>query len=145
VIFFVISSFCAASLNALLTSFVLISLFGLLYVVNKRLSSVRFVLVLKYCLRYLTASPPIKSGRLLNLPFFILHGIGVSGSKILSKFLILSCFMVCGGSPDCLMTVKNAFSRGGRHCSVILLISSFSMSLFFIFLNSFEFGSIFRH
>ena len=50
------------------------------------------------------------------------HGIGVSDSRILSKFSILICFMDCGGSPDCLMTVKNARSRG-LHMSVILMIS----------------------
>jgi hypothetical protein len=44
------------------------------------------------------------------------------------------------------MTVKNAFSRGG-HSSVILLISSFVMSLFFIYFHSYwvKIGSIFYH
>lgn len=136
-IFLSFSSFCAARLNVLLTSFVLISLFGLLCKVNSRLSGVRFVLlVAKYCLRYLTASPPMKSGMLLSLPFFILHGVGVSGSNIFSTCFILSCFMVCGGSPDCLMIVKNAFSLIGQS-AVILLISSFSMSLFFICFHSY--------
>ena len=50
-IFLAFSSSCAASLNVLLTSFVLISLSGLLCMVNSRLSGVRFVLVAKYCLR----------------------------------------------------------------------------------------------
>ena len=40
------------SLNVLLTSFVLISLFGLLWLVNNRLSGVSLSgLVAKYCLR----------------------------------------------------------------------------------------------
>ena len=42
--FFDFSSSRAAVLNSLLTSFVLISLFGLLCKVNRRLSGVRFVL-----------------------------------------------------------------------------------------------------
>ena len=50
-IFLCFSSFCAVRLNVLLTSFVLISLFGLLCRVNSRLFGVRFVLVAKYCLR----------------------------------------------------------------------------------------------
>lgn len=79
----------------------------------------------------------MKSGMLLNLPFFILHGVGVFGSDIFSTCFIWSCFMVWGGSPDCLMIVKNAFSRSWRHCSVILLISFFSMSLFFICFHSY--------
>lgn len=41
----VIPSFCAACPNALLASFVLISLFGLFRMVNNRLSGVRFVLL----------------------------------------------------------------------------------------------------
>ena len=77
----------------------------------------------------------------MNVGFFsccmsILQGIGGFGSDIFSTSFILSFFMVCGVSPDCLMMVKNACSRGS-HCSVILLIlliSSFSVSLFFIFL-----------
>ena len=79
------------------------------------------------------ASCPMKVGD-FSCGRVILHGIGVSGSKTLSKSFILSCFMVCGGSPDCLMIVKNAFSRGLGHCSVIWLISSFVMSLFFMFI-----------
>jgi len=134
VISFVFSSFCAASLNVLLTSFVLISLFGLFFIVNSRLSGVRFVLVAKYCLRYLMASSPMKVGH-FSCSTFILHGIGVFGSKILSTCLILSCFILCGGSPDCRMIVKNAFSRGG-HFSVILLISPVVMSLFFMYFHS---------
>ena len=85
------------------------------------------------------ASCPMKVGN-LSRGAFILHGVCVFCSKIFSTFFILSCFMMCGGSPDCLMTVKNAFSRG-LHFSVILLISSFSMFLFFIFLTP-KFGSI---
>ena len=136
---FGVPSFCAACLNALLTSFVLISLFGLLRMVNSRFLGVRFVLIVRlfrYCLRYFTASLPIKSGGFLNLVVFILQGIGVSGSRILSRFPILSCFIVCGGSPDCLITVKKAFSLIGQHLVILLILSS-SMSPFFIFLSSF--------
>ena len=78
------------------------------------------------------ASFPMKVGN-FSCGTFILHGIGVYGSKIFGKCIILSCFMVCGGSPDCLMIVKNAFSLKVLHSSVILLISSFLMSLCFIF------------
>jgi hypothetical protein len=39
------------------------------------------------------------------------------------------------------MIVKNAFSLFGQS-AVILLISSSSMSLFFIFFNTSEFGSV---
>lgn len=60
----------------------------------------------------------------------ILQGIGMFGSSILSTFFILSRFMVCGGSPDCRIIVKNAFSRSGDF-SVILLISSFVICLSF--------------
>jgi len=60
----------------------------------------------------------------------ILHGLGVLGSSIFSRCLILSCFMVCGGSPDCRMIVKNAFSRSGDSL-VIWLISSFVICLSF--------------
>jgi len=128
---FPILTLCVAiCLNALLTLFVLISLFGLFLLVNSRLSDVRFLLVLKYRLRYLTASSPMKFG--LSCSALILHGMGVLSSRIFSTSFILSCFMVCGGSPDCRMIVKNAFSRGGVF-SVILLISSFVISLFFMF------------
>ena len=77
------------------------------------------------------ASSPMKV-RDFSCGMFILHGVGVFGSKISSTFFILSCFMACGVSPDCLMIVKKAFSLIGQS-AVILLISSFSMSLFFIF------------
>ena len=127
-IFLVFASFRAASLNALLTFFMLISLFGFLCMVNSRLSGVRFVLFAKYCLRYLMASCPMKVGD-FSCGMFILHGIGGFDSSIFSTCFIWSCFMVCGGSPDCRMTVKNAFSRS-LHSLVILLISSFVMALF---------------
>lgn len=68
----------------------------------------------------------------------ILHGTGVFGSSILSTCSILSCFMVCGGSPDCRMIVKNAFSRDEWHCLVILLISSVVISLSFKFSDLFN-------
>jgi len=42
------SIFSNAILNALLTFFVLISLFGLFFVENRRLSGVKFFLVAKY-------------------------------------------------------------------------------------------------
>lgn len=112
--------------------FVLICVFGFLCEQNSRLSDVSLSdLVVKYCLRYLMASFPMKVGNSC-CGTFNLHGIGVSRSKILSKFFILSSFMVRGGSPDCLMIVKNAFSLV-LLSSVILLISSFLMSLCFIF------------
>jgi len=66
----------------------------------------------------------------LSCGMVILHGFGVFGSSILSRCLILSCFMVCGGSPDCLMIVKNAFSRSGDFL-VIWLISSSVICLSF--------------
>ena len=79
------------------------------------------------------ASFPMKVGYFC-CGMVILHGIGVFSSKMFSAFFILSCFMICGASPDCLMIVKNAFSLiGTESCSVILLITSFSMLLFFIF------------
>ena len=130
---FPVLAFFIASLNALLTLFVLISLFGSFLIVNSRLSPVRFSLrarVPKYRLRYLTASSPMKFG--LSCSTLILHGIGVLGSKISSTSPILSCFILWGGNPDCRMIVKNAFSRG-RDFSVILLISSFVISLYFMF------------
>lgn len=54
------------------------------------------------------------------------------GSKIFSKSFILSCFMMFGVSPDCLMIVKKVCSLI-LQISVILQISSFVMFLFFIF------------
>ena|SRR5208282_1893641 len=86
------------------------------------------------------ASSAMKLGCCPNLAFsisfstLILHGIGVSGSLILSKCLILSCFIVLGFSPDCLTIVKKAFSLILEFC-VILLISSFVMFLFSIFVT----------
>ena len=69
VIIFSFLSFCSDSLNVLLTSFMLISLFGLLYVVNSGFASVGFSLsVFKYCLMYLVASCPMNVGG-LNFPF----------------------------------------------------------------------------
>jgi len=104
-------------LNALLSSFVLIFLFGLLCVVNSRLSGVRFSLsVVKYCFRYLVASLPMKVGG-LDLYFwsscgkFILQGICVFGSKMFSMCFILSWLTANGVSPDCLIIVKKACSR----------------------------------
>jgi len=115
--------------------FRLTCVFGFLYVQNSRLSGVSlWSLVVKYCLRYLMASSPMKVGN-FSCGTFILHGVGVFGFKIPSKFFILSCFIVRGGSPDCRITVKNAFSRSGLS-SVILLISSFVMSLFFTCFHS---------
>ena len=126
------SSFRIACLNVLLTFFVLTSLFGLLRAVNSMLSSVRvspFFLVSKYCLRYLMASYPMKDGCFCR-DMLILHGFAVSGSKIRSTSFILSFFMMCGFSPDCLMTVKNAFSLiGTEYSCAIELISPFSISL----------------
>lgn len=75
------------------------------------------------------ASSSMKVGGFPNLSFciscgkFILRGLGVSGSKIFSTSLILSCLIVFGVNPDCLMTVKNAFSLIW-HSLVIWLISS---------------------
>ena len=113
--------------------FVLTCVFGFLCVQNSRLSGLSLSgLVAKYCLRYLVASFPMKVGN-FSCGMLILHGIGVYGSKISGKCIIFSCFMVCGGSPDCLMIVKNAFSLKVLHSSVILLISSFVMCLCFIF------------
>ena len=50
----------------------------------------------------------------------------VFGSGIPSTSFILRRLMASGVSPDCLMIAKNAFSLIGA-CSVILLMSSFSM------------------
>lgn len=94
----------------------LICLFGLLCKVNNRLSGVSFSLscnslFVKYFLRSLTDSSAMKLGCLPNLFFSIscgmsiLHGIGVSGSLIFSRCLILSCRIVLGLSPDCLIIV----------------------------------------
>jgi len=80
------------------------------------------------------ASFPMKVGN-FSCNILILHGVGVFDCKISSTFFILSCFMACGVSPDCLMIVKNAFSLIGQS-AVILFISSFSISLFFMFLTS---------
>lgn len=77
------------------------------------------------------ASYPMKVGVFL-CGMVILHGVGGSGSRIFSKSPILSCFMMCGGSPDCRMMVKNAFSRGEGHFSVILFICSIVVSLVFM-------------
>jgi len=83
------------------------------------------------------ASSPMKAGIFPSLPFLnfcgksILHGIGGFCSKIFSTFFILSCFIVFGVSPDCLMIVKKACSLGLRFL-VISLISSFSMFLLFM-------------
>lgn len=114
----------------------LTSLLGLFLLVNSRLSGVLFFLVSKYRLRHLTASSPMKVGD-FSFSTFTLHGVGVSGSRIFSTFFILSCFRASGVSPDCLMIVKNACSRGG-HFSVISLISAFAISLVFVFLTSRE-------
>ena len=86
------------------------------------------------------ASSAIKLGCLPNLFFSIsfgtsiLQGIGVSGYLIFSKCFILSCFIVFGFSPDCLMIVKKACSRGFEF-SVILLISMLVIFLFIIFFS----------
>ena len=61
----------------------------------------------------------------------ILRGTRRSGSKILSTFFILSCFILIGSSPDCRIIVKIAFSRG-EHFLVILLISLFVIFLLFM-------------
>lgn len=125
-------SFFADSLNVLLVFFVFIGF--PVCVVNNRLSGVRFVLVAKYCFMYFMASSAMKVGWLPNLPFsislgmVILQGVGVSVSNIFSICFILSCFIVCGLSPACAIVAKIAFSLM-LVSAIILLISSFSMSL----------------
>jgi len=117
---------------------VLIFLFGFFLAVNSRLSGVSVslvALVSKYCLMYSTASSPMNIGN-FSFGISILHGVVGFGSRIFSRFFILSSFMVCGSSPDWRMIVKNAFSRI-LHSFVILLISFSVMSLLFIFSHSY--------
>jgi len=91
------SIFSNAVLNALLMFFVMISLFGLFFAENRKLSGVKLFLVAKYRSRYLLASSPIKQGGSLPVPcfnsrlMFILRGICVVGSR----FFILSSLRHC--------------------------------------------------
>lgn len=76
------------------------------------------------------ASGAMNAGCLLtfaSLGTSILQGIGVSSSKIFSKFLILNFFIICGSNPDCLINVKKALSLG--KLSYVIFITSSSVRL----------------